>query len=513
MNVLKSFAITMLSILFTLIILVGLYLFLSGFTGLVILVGGVVGLFLLFILSFKGRVEKQSKFFKWKGKVHFSFLLLYLLITGIILVIIGSLNFIIGVELGELSARDKLDFIKGNAAVNTRVLDEITDEYSVRIVDHMTFKYPAHLEPKVDGIIERMDEVETLEKQVFGEPLQKKKKLEIIILANAKEYSRIVPWAPSSQVGSYVRHRNRIMLYHQEEVPSLQGIFSHEYSHYLLDIFLEQNKMEFEEIPKWYHEGVSEYVSLQVIGGDRYPHGSIPEISLNNLRNHVEWNKASRESDVYYLAEKAIEYAVGNSKDRKVLSTVILQGKETGAFEESFQELTGFDLTILSNRIYTAQEDLNHAYATCQNSDYESSVSLYQETVKKHPGESLAWHQYALCLVKHKKWNEAISVRKTIIGLEPNEAGSYHSVSQLLTVRDTEEAVKTAEMAVELSIKENREYDDEYYKKWLAEITRYHQLMTAKKYDEAYQALSQSEQLSASPEILEELKDIRNRLQ
>ncbi|MBD7907877.1 AI-2E family transporter [Sporosarcina gallistercoris] len=513
MKVLKSFTITILSLLFTSIILVGLYLFLSGFAGLIILVGGVAGLFLLFILSFKNPVSKHSKFFKWKGKVHLSFLLSYLLVTGILLIFIGSLNFVLGEELGELSARDKLNLLAGNAAVNTRVLDEITDDYSVRITNHMTFKFPAHLEPKVDEIIERMDEVETLEKQVFGEPLQKTKKLEIIILANAKEYSRIVPWAPSSQVGSYVRHRNRIMIYQQEEVPSLQGIFSHEYSHYLLDIFLEQNKVDFEEIPKWYHEGVSEYVSLQVIGGDRYPHASIPEISLNNLRNHVEWNKASRESDVYYLAEKAIEYAVGNSKDRKVLSTVILQGKETGSFEESFQELTGFDLTILSNRIYTAQEDLNHAYATCQNSDYETSVSLYQETVKKHPGESLAWHQYALCLVKHKKWNEAISVRRTMIGLEPNVAGSYITLSQLLTLVDTNEAVKTAEMAEELGVKENREYVDDYYETWLAEITRYHRLMNAKNYEEAYQAMSQSEQLSTSPEILEELNDIRNRLQ
>lgn len=495
------------------IILVGLYLFSSGLAGLIILVGGIAGLFLLFVLSLKVFMGKQSKFFKWKGKVHFSFLLSYLIITLIFLVIIGSLNFVIGKELGELSARDKVDFIKGNAPVNTRVLDEITDEYSVRIVDHMTFKYPAHLESKVEEIIERMYEVENLEKQVFGEPLQKTKKLEILILANSKEYSRVVPWAPSSQVGSYVKQRNRIMLYQQEEVPSLQGIFTHEYSHYLLDIFLEQNKIDFDEIPKWYNEGVSEYISLQVIGGSRFPHGSIPEISLNSLRNHVEWNKASRESDVYYLAEKAIEYAVGNSKDRKVLSTVILQGKETGAFEESFQELTGFDLSTLSNRIYKAQEDLDHAYATCRNSDYESSVNLSQETVKKHPGESLAWHQYALCLVKHKKWNEAIRVWETIIGLEPNVAGSYHALSQLLTVSDTEEAVKTAETAVELSIKENREYDEEYYKTWLAEITQYHRLMMAKKYEEAYQALSQSEQLSASPEILAELKDIRNRLQ
>lgn len=80
-------------------------------------------------------------------------------------------------------------------------------------------------------------------------------------------------------------------------------------------------------------------------------------------------------------------------------------------------------------------------------------------------------------------------------------------LSYLLTFIDSQEAINTAEKALEIVKKDNIE-DWGFHQKWLDEVSHYHELKNEMKYAEAFQFISQSEQLATFPELIEELSFI-----
>ena len=513
LQVMKYTLFNLVSIVLTAIVLMGIYLFLGKLSGNIVLIASLIGLATAFYFSFIALLTGETKFFKWKGKVKQYFILSYILVAGMLLITIWMFNFVINTEVGKLSAADKVSLLLREPDVNDEVVNELTKDYLVLSHQNITFTYPPDAEKDLHRIISNMDVLNQVEREVFGEDMQKSENLEVVVLPSFAEYIQAKPLAGEIEGGSYNRANKRALIYQQQELYDdasfLTGIFSHEYGHYLMDIFLAKQGIGFEDVPVWYHEGISEYISFQETGDIRSFGNVDTELKFSNLQTHAQWDASKNHSDVYSLARKAIDYVVRSQNDTKILTDILLHQKETGSFKKSFEQLTGFKLATLNTEMYSVEEDLSRAYDAWQQSDFETAGKLYKEITLQHPRESLAWHQYALMLEEQSKWDEALIARRQVISINPQNAADYLYTSYLLTVLDTKEAVETAEIALELE-KKNSTENPGFYQQWLEEISEYHNLISDKRYTEAYQAISQSEQLSYSPTIMEYLKDNRN---
>lgn len=501
-----------LSILILTAILLGIiFLFVGNNKGTIVLLVGLICLFVLFFIMLVGLVKGDLKFLKLNDRFNISLVITYLAVTAMLLSVMWLYNFSLHARLGDLTASSKMNFIQGKQVISEN-LQKLTEDYAVLEHDHITFRYHPDNEKQVYEIIDKIESLTELEIRIFGREINKTDKLEVIALLNSKEYIQLNPLSTETVGGSYDSSNKRATVYRDRESfdddwSFMIGTFAHEYSHYLIDLFLTEEGINDNDIPAWYKEGISELFRYQTVDTISIPENIDTDLKYTDLHDQRDWSNAS-EKDVYFLAEKAIEYIVGHHGGEMVLSKILLHQKETGSFEESFDQITGLELATLNTRIYSVEKDLAKAYKAWQESDFETAEKLYEEITKAHPSESLAWHQYAMMLEKQMRWDDALGARRQVNSIDPKNAQGFQNTSYLLTVIDTKEAVATAKVALELAEMDSIE-NTEFYKKWLDVISQYHNLINEERYTEAYKVISQSEQFSNMPVLLEYLKDKR----
>ena len=440
-----------------------------------------------------------------------SFLLfVYSIITTSLVIVTLTLNYLLDEELGYTTTGEKLSVFANLGSVNEGKLNALIQEYRVQQYNHISFYYHPSTEHQVGEMIEIIAEITELEKQIFGRELKKDEPLQVIVLQSANDYKELIPLASDNEGGSYSPSNNRAIIYDIREVDSQSvSTFIHEYSHYLFNLATKQMNLADNDIPQWFEEGISDYMQSKLTNSLDIPGGVDSSIKFTQLHSSAEWKSASKLSDVYYAAKKAIYYIVGKHGGTEILNTILIDLQQSGSFEQSLLNVTGIEESSLHETIFSFSEKLHVAWQTWSNEgDFEHAHQLYIELLQLHPHESLAWHQYALMLEKQNKWEEALIARETVIKLQPYESTSYLYTSYLLTVMDSKRAVELAEITLELS--ENEEKGNVLFaRKWLDEITTFHQLKTSGKIEEAYNFILQSEQLSYFPEIIEELDSQR----
>ena len=507
---LRNMLITLSGSVLTAILLGVIFLFVDNKEGTIVLLLGLICLFALFFIMLVGLVKGDIKFLKLKGRFSISLAISYLVVTSMVLCVMWFVNFTINDRLGDLSGSEKMNFIQGKAVVS-KELQKVTGDYPILVHNHITFRYHPDNEKQVYEIIDTIDNITELEKRIFGREIAKTDKLEVIALRNSKDYIQLNPLSTETVGGSYDSSNKRAMVYQERENYAddksfMIGTFAHEYSHYLIDLFLAEEGLKDNDIPAWYKEGICELFHYQFVDTIAISEKIDASLKFPDLHTSKNWNAASEKTDIYYLAKKAIEYIVEHRGDVKVLSNILLHQKETGSFEESFDQITGLKLNTLNITIFSVEQDLQKAWiAWSQELDIETAEKLYKEITKKHPNEGIAWHQYALLLEEQMKWDEALNARRKVISIDPEEATGFLNLSYLLTIIDSKEALEMANKSLELT-KKNPHGNVKFIQKWVDEVFQYHELISEERYVEAYQAIFQSEQLSYETTIMEELK-------
>ena len=495
----------------TAILLGVIFLFVDNKEGTIVLLLGLICLFALFFIMLVGLVKGDIKFLKLKGRFNISLAISYLVVTSMVLCVMWFVNFGINDRLGDLSASEKMNFTLRKEVVS-KELQKVTGDYPILVHDHITFRYHPDTEKKVYEIIDEIESITELEIRIFGQELTKTDKLEVIVLLNSKDYIQLNLLYTETIGGSYDSSNKRAMVYQKREdfhddESFIIGTFAHEYSHYLIDLFLAEEGLNDQDIPVWYKEGISELFHHQTVDTISIHENIDASLKYTDLHTLDNWNSASKKTDIYYLAERAIEYIAGDQGDLKVLSNILLHQKETGSFEESLEQITGLKLSTLNKTIFSVEKDLQKAWDTwMQESDIETAEKLYKEITKKHPIEGRAWHEYALILEEKKRWDEALNARRKVISINSEEAAGYLNISYLLTIIDSKEAMEMANKALEL-VKKEPYGNVEFCQKWVDEISQYHNLMSEERNVDAYQVIFQSEQLSNQTTIMEELRE------
>ncbi|MBQ3420481.1 MAG: collagenase [Romboutsia sp.] len=108
----------------------------------------------------------------------------------------------------------------------------------------------------------------------------------------------------------------------------------HEYTHYVIDRFIEDNNMDKNSLPLWFEEGICEYITTNDIYFDK----ELEYISLKNLETHEGFNNeiSNLEANIYEQSKLAVLKIV-NEKGENVLKDMILSLKDKD-FEAVMQE-------------------------------------------------------------------------------------------------------------------------------------------------------------------------------
>lgn len=490
------------------------YIFVGPTVGTIIFIVGFILLLAIFIDALIGMIKGKTRCLKTSGRFNLFIVLTDCVVISLILLITWSGNILMQEEFGPLSAMEKMSFVHNALSSNEKEISSFTQDYPVLETNHITFRYHPDTEVSVERMVTALAAIEELEKEIYGHEIQKVKPLEVLVLRNADDYYQLNPTIKTEDAGLYDPNRKRTIMYYDgvnamEEDFYVVETFIHEYSHYLLDLFIEQEDLKYHEVPVWINEGIAELMRNRIISSMRLPEERDSNISFLDLQTSFEWNQARETNDVYYQAYLAVEYIIGRHGNPSVLPEILLHQKETGDFAQSFDKTTGLKLTELHQTVSSVDQKLNLAWNTWSiDGDYQEAESLYEEVLEDIPYHNFAWQQSALMHEVNNNWDEAITARREHIQVNPT-TDSLLNLSYMLVLTDSKEAATMALEALEAS--ENGPYDQIFfYEQWVEDVSHYHQLMAENKTIEAYESIMKSEHLSYQPTILEELINMRN---
>ena len=108
----------------------------------------------------------------------------------------------------------------------------------------------------------------------------------------------------------------------------------HEYTHYAIDRFIEDNNIDKNSLPLWFEEGICEYITTNDIYFDK----DLEYISLKKLETYEGFNNeiSNLQANIYEQSKLAVLKIV-NEKGEKVLKDMILSLKNKD-FEDVMQE-------------------------------------------------------------------------------------------------------------------------------------------------------------------------------
>lgn len=203
----------------------------------------------------------------------------------------------------------------------------------------------------------------------------------------------------------------------------------HEYTHYVIDNFMDNNKIDNKSVPLWFQEGICEYITGESIFFD----GELEYIPLNNLETYEDWNKEKNntKANIYEQSKLAVLKIV-NEKGEKVLKDMILSCKNKDfktiikdymncSFEE-FENNLELDIkqgkfkdiiednerdTYTNTKIKCLEDYIKYdennieAYELLgtlyeSKKEYIKAINLFKYATEKNPKEYILWYRSGL---------------------------------------------------------------------------------------------------------------------
>ncbi|AXH99253.1 hypothetical protein DV702_05560 [Sporosarcina sp. PTS2304] len=502
MRLIKYSVFTLLSVLVIASIFIVIFLYSGKLVSVFWLLTGILIAIVLFIRTI-------IQFFSGRNRLKTAFICVNVLLAVMLLLLISGMNFIIINEIGDYSAKEKFTLVTMRGGFNVKDVETLTNGYPVIEHGHIIFKYTPKAKDEVENIIASMDELHLLEQQIFGESLPKAEKLEVIVLPSIAEYRKLLTLAGPNEYGSYLNSKKTAVLYQERADGNgqeyfMKNVFSHEYGHYLFDLFAMERTLERQETPIWYQEGLSEYISSEITGYSRAAASPDAKLTLHDLSTTWQWNHTSPGIDPYALAAYAMEFIAATSESDQIFSAILTEQQAGGSFDTAFYKITGIAVEELLSYSEEIEKEIDDIWRRWYSEkEYGAAGQAYEKLIQQLPRHRMLLHQYALMLEEESRFDEAVEVRRKLVKVERKNPVNFISLSYLLTVIDSEEAVKQANTALQLAGRDELAF----YTQWLDEVTAYDLLLRQGKLVEAYEVLANSEQLELYPTIIKNVKE------
>ena len=200
----------------------------------------------------------------------------------------------------------------------------------------------------------------------------------------------------------------------------------HEYTHYAIDRFIEDNNIDKNSLPLWFEEGICEYITTNDIYFDK----DLEYISLKKLETYEGFNNeiSNLQANIYEQSKLAVLKIV-NEKGEKVLKDMILSLKDKdfetviqeymNCFFEEFENNLELDIkeckfedivennngdTYINTKIkcledYIKYDENNIGAYEILGTLYESkkenmkAINLFKYAIEKNPKQYILWYR------------------------------------------------------------------------------------------------------------------------
>ena len=187
--------------------------------------------------------------------------------------------------------------------------------------------------------------------------------------------------------------------------------FLHEYTHHVVYEFMEKNNIDESEVPIWFIEGISEYVSN--LGNSLYEPQKI--IEFEKLTDYNNWNESISEVDVYTQSNYAVS-KIANQNGNIAIKNILLNIKNMN-FNEAFKKVTGTEFKEFE---YNFIKDFNNGFIEYNDLvQYIDDYNINDETRVK-------------CYEKYLEKNNVISAYETLANIYANRLNNYEKAKSTL---------------------------------------------------------------------------------
>ena len=187
--------------------------------------------------------------------------------------------------------------------------------------------------------------------------------------------------------------------------------FLHEYTHHVVYEFMEKNNIDESEVPIWFIEGISEYVSN--LGNSLYEPQKI--IEFEKLTDYNNWNESISEVDVYTQSNYAVS-KIANQNGNIAIKNILLNIKNMN-FNEAFKKVTGTEFKEFE---YNFIKDFNNGFIEYNDLvQYIDDYNINDETRVK-------------CYEKYLEKNNVISAYETLANIYANRLNNYEKAKATL---------------------------------------------------------------------------------
>ena len=271
----------------------------------------------------------------------------------------------------------------------------------------------------------------------------------------------------SDEGGLYLEMFELIHLNKNYTISQLENVFSHELAHFYFVKYVNDLKVEVDDIPNWVHEGVAMSFAQRVFPEHIEQISEVKPLMEMELSENEDGHKGYT-GDNYLQMLYAIEYLI-HQHDEKIITDLVKETKKEKDFTRAFTKLTSLDLDTYHEMFVTNLEKIKEFENLMQvdEAEAEKQMLLYIEERGEYFNEaSLLYTILGDMYVDQQRYTEALEILERKL-LYQFEAPIYRHLSEVAIHVDKERSLSYAQEAVE-SARRN-EWNVEAYEDFLSE--------------------------------------------
>ncbi len=271
----------------------------------------------------------------------------------------------------------------------------------------------------------------------------------------------------SDEGGLYLKIFEMIHLNKNYTNSQLENLFSHEMAHFYFVKYVEDLKVDVDDIPNWVHEGVAMSFAQRVFPEHIEQIAEVQPLMELEIMESEDGHKGYTE-DNYLQMLYAIEYLI-YQHDEKIITDIVTETKKEKDFSRAFTKLTSLDLDTYHEMFETNLEKIKEFEKLMQVDEVEAEkqMLLYMEERGEYFNEApILYSQLGYMYVNQQRYSEALQIleRKLLYQVMPPD---YRQLSEVAVHVDKVKSLAYAKDAVE-SARRN-EWNVEAYGNFLSE--------------------------------------------
>lgn len=310
--------------------------------------------------------------------------------------------------------------------------------------------FTVHYQKGDEALVKRLEqvlpEITAQQKRWFNQSEVElaKADLDIYLSTEIKESD-----AASDEGGLYKPMFEMIHLNKNFTISELENVFSHELAHFFFVKYVDNLKVDVDDIPNWVHEGIAMSFAQRVFPERVEQISEVkPLMEMEQIKTEV--GSEGYTSNNYFEMLYSIEYLI-YQHDEKIITELVKETKKEKDFTRAFTKLTSLDLDTYHEMFESNMEKLREFedLMLVDEAEAEKQMLSYMEERGEYFNEAIyLYSDLGDLYVNQERYPDALRILEKKL-LYNDEASIYLQLSKVASHVDKEKSLVYAKSAVE----------------------------------------------------------------